>query len=58
MVSHPNGGSAIFLHKKLEELVLTHQIVVLGEDPLPMLTKYQADIQTYVDNSDLLVKTR
>jgi hypothetical protein len=35
--------------------VFTHQIVVFGDDPLPMLTKYQADLQTYVDNSALLV---
>ena len=56
MVPSPQGGYAIFLHSKLEELVLTHRIVVLEEDPLPILTKYQADIQNYVNNSVLQIK--
>jgi hypothetical protein len=55
MVSHPQGGQAIYMHKKQGDVVFTHQIVVFGDDPLPMLTKYQADLQTYVDNSALLV---
>ncbi len=56
MVSSPQGGYSIFLHAKVENLVLTHRIIVLEENPLTMLTKYQADIQNYVNNSALQIK--
>ncbi len=56
MIPNPRGGQTIFLHSKVENLVLTHQIIVLEENPLTMLTKYQADIQNYVNNSVLQIK--
>lgn len=56
MIPNASGGRTIFLHSKIENLVLTHQIFVLEENPLPILTKYQADIQYYVNNSVLHIK--
>ena len=56
MIPNPSGSCTIFLHSKIENLVLTHQIFVLEENPLPILTKYQADIQNYVNNSVLHIK--
>ncbi len=56
MIPNASGGRTIFLHSKIENLALTHQIFVLEENPLPILTKYQADIQNYVNNSVLHIK--
>lgn len=56
MISIPQGGHTIFLHTQIGNKVLTHQIIVLEENPLPMLSKYQADIQNYVNNSVLQIK--
>ena len=56
MISNPKGGNSIFLHSQVENLVLTHHILVIEENPLTMLTKYQADIQNYVNNSVLQIK--
>ena len=56
MIPNPQGGQTIFLHSQVENLILTHAIIVLDENPLTMLTKYQADIQNYVNNSVLQIK--
>ena len=56
MITNSSGGRTILLHSKIENLVLTHQIFVLEENPLPILTKYQDDIQYYVNNSVLHIK--
>ncbi len=56
MIPNSRGSQSIFLHSQVENLVLTHEIIVLEENPLTMLTKYQADIQNYVNNSVLQIK--
>ncbi len=52
----PRGGTAIFLHRRNNQYVTTHQIVVLDEDPVPLLTKYQQDIEGYINQSALRMK--
>lgn len=56
MISDPRGGVGIFLHSQVDDLVVSHQIIVLEEDPMPILVKYQDDIQNYVDNFVMTVK--
>jgi len=52
-LADPNIGVSIFLHRMVEGFIVTHQIIVLEEDPKELLTKYKSVTQMYVDESKL-----
>ena len=53
MIDNPNGGNSILLHRMVDNFVVSHEVIVLQEDPNVLLTKYQADIVNYIDNASL-----
>lgn len=52
-LANPKVGVSILLHRMVEGFVVTHEIVVLEEDPVELLTMYKSVTEMLVNESKL-----
>ncbi|MCL9804577.1 hypothetical protein NAT51_03530 [Flavobacterium amniphilum] len=57
MITHPNKGKSIIVHRKIDNFFVSHEMVLLQQDYLTLFNKYKADIESYINNSYLISKS-
>lgn len=56
MVNLTEGGKSIFVDQKIDEYIISHQIVLVPKDYMPLFDKYKLDIEKFINETYLIQK--